>query len=342
MSTIPISETTAGALGDDERAVQGNIAARIDRLPLISTHYTYATITQLFWGIMIASDGIVALLYPFLWRPQGLITSFQFDLLLGTNIGAGILVGEYIGGYTSDRYGRRTTLVAAAITEGLFIWPIAYTHAFLWLLLWNFLFALGMGMLLASNAVYLHEIAPPNARQKLAMRCQVAAPISAALLGGVLGFYWMPDHYREFLWALSLAPIVILVPLGLFVLPESPRWLEGKGRITEADAIVKKWEQRALAKHGSLEEPAIGRHTVVQSKNVPVKEVFQGQYKKQTYLPVGGLVPGLFRARVRVQQLLHDLRRAARALDCAPSVLIHPNTAGALHHPHLLHRRCDR
>lgn len=284
MSTIPISETTAGALGDTERRVQGNIAARIDRLPLLSTHYTYATITQLFWGIMIASDGIVALLYPFLWRPGGLITSFQFDLLLGTNIGAGILVGEYIGGYTSDRFGRRTTLVAAAITEGLFIWPIAYTTTFLWLLLWNFLFALGMGMLLASNAVYLHEIAPPNARQKLAMRCQVAAPISAALLGGVLGFYWMPDHYREFLWALSLAPIVILVPLGLFVLPESPRWLEGKGRVTEADAIVTKWEQRAIAKYGTLEEPAVGRHTVVQSKHVPVKEVFQGQYKKQTYL----------------------------------------------------------
>jgi putative MFS transporter len=289
MSTIPISEnplseTTAGPLRDAERAVQGNIAARIDRLPLLSTHYAYATITQLFWGIMIASDGIVASLYPFLWAPRGLITSFQFDVLLGTNIGAGILVGEYIGGYMSDQIGRRNTLIAAAITEGLFIWPIAETNTFMWLELWNFLFALGMGMLLSCNAVYLHEIAPPNARQKLAMRCQVAAPISAALLGGVLGFFWMPDHYVRFLYVLSFAPIVILVPLALFVLPESPRWLEGKGRVAEADEIVQRWERRAVAKYGSLEAPAIGRHTVVQSKHVPVKEVFQGQYKRQTYL----------------------------------------------------------
>jgi putative MFS transporter len=285
MSTIPVSEDEAGYLAEDtERAVQGNIAARIDRLPLLGTHYVYATITQLFWGVMIASDGIVSSLYPFLWAPQGLITSFQFDVLLGTNIGAGILVGEYIGGFLSDRFGRRNTLIAAAITEGLFIWPIARTSEFWWLELWNFLFALGMGMLLSSNAVYLHEIAPPNARQKLAMRCQVAAPISSALLGGVLGYYWMPDHYQRFLYVLSAAPIVILVPLALFVLPESPRFLESKGKVAEADKIVSSWENRAVRKYGSIPEPEVGRHTVVQIKHVPVKEVFQGQYLRQTVL----------------------------------------------------------
>ena len=54
-------------------------------------------------------------------------------------------------------------------------------------------------MLLACNAVHLHEIAPPAARQKLAMRTQVLAPLSAAMLGGVLGYYWMPDQYVRYL-----------------------------------------------------------------------------------------------------------------------------------------------
>ncbi|MCW2603849.1 MAG: transporter [Pseudonocardiales bacterium] len=264
--------------------MQGNIAARIDRLPLLGRHYGYAGITQLFWGLMIASDGIVALLYPFLWKPQGLISSFEFDVLLGTNIGAGILVGEYVGGFLSDRIGRKATLVAAAVTEGLFIWPIAYTHAFWWLLLWNFLFALGMGALLATNAVYLHEIAPPANRQKLALRTQVIAPLSSAMLAGVLGYYWMPDHFKLFIWTLSLAPLVILVPLGIFVLPESPRWLESKGRIAEADRTVSKWERSAVAKYGSIPDPEVGRHTVVQTKKVPIGEVFQGSYRRQTVL----------------------------------------------------------
>src|SRR6202020_2616498 len=122
--------------------------------------------------------------YPFLYAPKHLISSFQFDVLLGTNIGAGITVGEYIGGFLSDAVGRKKTLLLAALTEGLFVWPIAFTNKFYWLWLWNFLFALGMGMVLAVNAVYIHEIAPPTDRQKLSLRTQALAPVGAALVGG--------------------------------------------------------------------------------------------------------------------------------------------------------------
>src|ERR1700744_4141038 len=97
---------------------------------------------------MIAADGLGGGLYPFIWAPKGLISSFQFDLILGSNIGVGILIGEYIGGFVSDLIGRKWTLITAALIEGLFIWPIAQTNAFGWLVLWNLLFAIGMGMLL--------------------------------------------------------------------------------------------------------------------------------------------------------------------------------------------------
>jgi putative MFS transporter len=285
LSTIPAEAGGSSPVltEPDEEIVQGTIAARIDRLPVLGYHYAYAGITQLFWGIMIAADGVVASLYPFLWAPQGLISSFQFDVLLGTNLGAGILIGEYLGGFLSDMVGRKWTLVLAALVEGLFIWPIARTDAFWWLELWNLLFALGMGMLLSANAVYIHEIAPPQSRQKLSLRTQAIAPIVAAGFGGGFSYYWVPSHYDWYLYVLSAAPIVILIPLGLFVLPESPRWLEGKGRVSEADQIVKRWENAAIAKYGQLPEPD-PTVTIVKTEHVPVKEVFTGQYKKQTFL----------------------------------------------------------
>src|ERR1700721_2406457 len=124
------AETPSATLGVGERAVAGNIAARIDRLPLTRTQYGYAAITQWFWGIMIAAAGMVAGLYPFVWAPKGPLTSFQFCLVPGSNIGVGILIGEYIGGFLSDLIGRKWTLIAAALIEGLFIWPIALPHAF--------------------------------------------------------------------------------------------------------------------------------------------------------------------------------------------------------------------
>ena len=101
-------------LGPGQRVTAGDIAARIDRLPLTRTQYGYSAITQWFWGIMIAADGLVAVLYPFVWAPKGLITSFQFDVILGANIGVGILIGEYAGGFLSDAIGRKWTLIAAA------------------------------------------------------------------------------------------------------------------------------------------------------------------------------------------------------------------------------------
>ena len=277
------AETPAGALGVGERAVAGDIAARIDRLPLTRTQYGYAAITQWFWGIMIAADGLVAGLYPFIWAPKGLITSFQFDLILGANIGVGILIGEYIGGFVSDLIGRKWTLIAAAAIEGVFIWPIALTNSFGWLLLWNLLFALGMGMLLSVHAVYLHELAPPQHRQRLAMRTQAIALSSAGLLAGITSYYWVPSHYQWWIYTLSAAPIVLCIPLGL-LMPESPRWLEGKGRVEDADRIVTKWERSAEARFGPLPAPNVGRHTVIQTKRVPAGELFSGRYRTTTIL----------------------------------------------------------
>jgi MFS family permease len=277
------SERAVETLGVGERAVAGDIAARIDRLPLTRTQYTYASITQWFWGIMIAADGLVAGLYPFIWAPKGLITSFQFDLILGANIGVGILIGEYIGGFLSDRIGRKWTLISAAFIEGLFIWPIALTNSFGWLLLWNLLFALGMGMLLSVHAVYLHELAPPQHRQRLAMRTQAIAPAAAGLLAGVTSYYWIPLHYQWWIYTLSAAPIVLCIPLGL-MMPESPRWLEGKGRVEAADRIVTKWEASAEKRFGPLPAPNLAQHTVIQTKRVPAGELFGPRYRATTLL----------------------------------------------------------
>jgi MFS family permease len=277
------SEHAVETLGVGERAVAGDIAARIDRLPLTRTQYTYASITQWFWGIMIAADGLVAGLYPFIWAPKNLITSFQFDLILGANIGVGILIGEYIGGFMSDLIGRKWTLILAALVEGLFIWPIALTNSFGWLLLWNLLFALGMGMLLSVHAVYLHELAPPQHRQRLAMRTQAIAPAAAGLLAGVTSYYWIPLHYQWWIYTLSAAPIVLCIPLGL-MMPESPRWLEGKGRIEAADRIVTKWEASAEKRTGPLPAPNLAQHTVIQTKRVPAGELFGPRYRATTLL----------------------------------------------------------
>jgi len=272
---VPEPEPTTGVRS-------GHIAARIDRLPLTRVQYLLAAITQVYWGILIDTDGLVGRLYPFVWEPRGMST-FQFSVMLAANIGVGILTGQYLGGFLSDRFGRKKVLVASAVIDALFLWPIAHTETYGWLLVWNFLYGTGLGLMLATNNVYLHEIAPPSMRHRLAMRTQLITAV-CAIIPGVLGLLFVPESWEWFIYVLVIIQLVVVTPLGLFFLPESPRWLEQKGRVEEADRIVARWEADIERRHGPLPEPDITRNPVVQTQKVPLRELFGGVYGKRILL----------------------------------------------------------
>src|ERR1700760_2342637 len=290
----------------------GDIAARIDRLPLTRVQYRLAAITQIYGGGLIATDAVVARLFPFLWAPKGLSTN-DFDFMLAANIGAGILVGEYLGGFLSDRFGRKKILVASALVDAVFLWPLGFTSSFGWLLVWNFLYATGMGFMLATNAVYLHEIAPPGHRHKIAMRTQLLTAVVIAI-PAIMAFYWVPSHYRWYLFGMVAVLVVICTPLGIFGLPESPRWLEGKGRHEEADKIVSRWEAESTRLRGPLPAPAAQAH----------------------HPAAGGLAAGLSRPRLRCHRLHAHLPGRAR-LDGPPDL---PLGRQRQHHLRADHHRC--
>src|SRR5690606_12641364 len=67
-------------------------------------------------------------------------------------------------------------------------------------------------------------------------------------------------------------------------LPESPRWLEQKGRVAEADAIVSEWERKIEARKGPLPDAHEERNPVVQTEKVPVRELFGGVYRQRVVL----------------------------------------------------------
>src|SRR5690348_9758503 len=135
----------------------GRIAARIDRLPLTWAQWRLALITQVFWGVIIAADGIPAKLYPFVWEPLGSFGVGALSVLLAIQFGVGILVGEYLIGIVADRWGRRTALLISSLTIALLLWPTALTNDFGLLLLFFGLSSIGMGGVLAVNVVYMGE-----------------------------------------------------------------------------------------------------------------------------------------------------------------------------------------
>ena len=146
----------------------------------------------------------------------------------GVALGAalyGTVLGALLGGWPTDRLGRKTTLfligvlyvlsaVGCALAGG--VWPFIAAR---------FLGGIGIGVSTVAAPLYISEIAPAAHRGRLAGMFQfnivfgiVVAFASNRLLSGTGENAWR--------WMLGVAAFPSLVYTGLcLLLPESPRWL---------------------------------------------------------------------------------------------------------------------
>jgi MFS family permease len=293
-------DTSGAAGGTGTLVVRGEMAARIDRLPLSWMHWEIAFIVQAAWAAMLATDGPALRLYPFIWEPKHLITSSQYSVLYAFEVGIGILIGGYGMGWLGDKIGRRKALMIAAVLAGAFSWPFAYVTSYPWLLVLSVFTGLGCGGALAINVVYLSEMTSPATRGRVVMGGQVLAIILLEfVLIGWIPHFMVPAHYQAFQWLLTGVCIVLILPLLYFRMPESPRWLESRERFDEARKIVEKLEARVMKRHPVLPEPDLAPHTVVAEEKTSMFAVFSKQYVYRTVfmlvvfvLLYGGIVYG--------------------------------------------------
>jgi putative MFS transporter len=278
----PAAEGMPGApAGTATTYTEGSIAARIDRLPVGWTQWRLVLLGQLMWGTVLGLDAVVGRLYPVVWKPDNFVTPLEYQLLLGFSNGLGPLIGNYVFGYLSDRYGRRKVMIAGCLVAGILYMPVAYVKSFPVLLLTVTIAAFGVGAAVCLAPTYNTEVSPPAARSRLMLGGQILSFAILIVGGTLLALYLLPQHPAIFVMVLALIPIA-MVPVIILFIPESPRWLEGHGRYAEADRIVSGWERAALRRHASLRDPDLSEYLVPVSQRVPIFEVFRGRYLSRT------------------------------------------------------------
>jgi MFS family permease len=267
-------------------ATSGRIAARIDRLPLTWVQWRLALITQLFWGVIIAADGVPGKLYPFIWGPRHAFGLGALSVLLAVGNGVGILAGEYLIGIVADRWGRRPALLLSSLAIGLLLWPTALTDNFYLLLLFFGLSSIGMGGVLAVNVVYMGEIVPPKRRGGVMLASQILAVGMFGLLGNLPAVFWVPSHYQWYIYLFSVVAVGVLAPLAIWGMPESPRWLEAHGHHDQADRVTSALEAACLRRSRliSMPEPEYAKYSVPVTEHVPLRQLLRGEYGQRTIL----------------------------------------------------------
>ena len=158
---------------------------------------------------------------------EGIIVSF---LLVGA------MVGALSGGPLSDRVGRRPTTLLAAIIFGLGALAVALAPSVVVIIIGRFLLGLGVGLASMIVPLYIAEIAPADRRGALVSLNQLMITIGI-LLSYIVGVIFTPIEGWRYMFSVALIPALILF-IGMFSLPESPRWLFEHGQRDKARSVL--------------------------------------------------------------------------------------------------------
>ncbi|XP_074038898.1 organic cation transporter protein isoform X2 [Leptinotarsa decemlineata] len=146
----------------------------------------------------------------------------------------GILFGNMIFGYLSDRFGRRNPLVCAVIIQGMCGLSAAFSPWFSLFLVMRFLAALATGGTMITSFVLIMEIVGTQWRTVVGILYQI--PFNLGHLLMPLISYYQRD-WRSFQAAIS-APSLALI-IYFWILPESPRWQLAMGNKESALKTLK-------------------------------------------------------------------------------------------------------
>ncbi len=266
------------AVGGTTVVIPGEMAARVDRLPMSRMAWELALLVQVGWACSASVAGISARLYPFIWLPRHVMTSFEYSVLYALGTGISVLIGGYAIGWLSDRIGRRKALILSSVLAGVFTWPFGYVMDYPALVVLSIADTLGFAGYLAVNVVYMSEIMGPAVRSKVIRSAQVLAIfLLSVVLSSLIPHYWIPGQYRRYLWLLAGLNIVVALALS-WRIPESPRWLEARECRDQARTIVERMEARVTKRHPVLPEPDLTLHQVVAEEKTRWLAPFGRQY----------------------------------------------------------------
>jgi putative MFS transporter len=209
----------------------------------------------------------------------GMIVTFQLQPqqagFLASSVFYGMLIGTLFIGPLVDKVGRKRGLTISIAVYSCFSLACALATSYNQLVWFRILQGVGLGAEVPVTLIYVSEFMPTKYRGRsvtFATFFWTGGSMAAALLGLVLvpAFGWQSMFIAGFIPALLLLPIWSLVP-------ESVRFLVGKGKLDEAERIVDKLSTISTSQ---IEEQGdqVSVKAFAPEKKVPLSQVFKGKY----------------------------------------------------------------
>ena len=191
----------------------------------------------------------------------------------------GLMIGALVFGPLADRIGRKKIIILSTLAFGVGALITALANDVNTLLAIRFLTGLGLGGAMPNTVALTSEFSPHRRRSTMVMVMFVGFSIGAAL-GGLLAAALIPHFGWRSVFIVGGAAPLALVPILMWRLPESVRYLALSGRaearVAELLAFVNPRAAFAVGTSFVVDEPVL--------KGIPVQHLFRGGRTLSTLL----------------------------------------------------------
>jgi len=221
------------------------IPARIERLPYSRFHRRLLWLGGLGYVFDAMDAAVLAFMLPVL-RTQWHLSSVQTGVL-GSGTFIGYFFGAAVAGILGDVIGRRTVMVSSLIIYCIASLISATAQDWGFFMAMRIIAGIGTGGESAIVAPFLSEFVARKYRGTFtgSLAGFFSLGFVAAAVLGYLVIPLAPNAWRV-VSVVTALPVVMLL-WWRRALPESPRWLESRGRVAEAAAIVDRMEAEVRA-----------------------------------------------------------------------------------------------
>jgi sugar porter (SP) family MFS transporter len=164
--------------------------------------------------------------------------SAGMEEIVVSSVLVGSLAGAVAGGMLADRLGRRKLLIVTAIVFGLGALGAALAPGTAWLIVARIIAGAAIGVASFVAPLYISEIAPVAIRGKLVSINQVALT-SGIVISYLIDYAFAGSQEWRWMFAMAVVPAAAF-GIGLLFIPDSPRWLAGRGHTDKARAVLKR------------------------------------------------------------------------------------------------------
>ncbi|MFD1554892.1 MFS transporter [Paraburkholderia silviterrae] len=261
---------------------RASAAARLERLPFSGYHKLIFLIIALAFFFDSVDLGTMTFVLGSIKKEFGL-SSAQAGLVASASF-FGMTLGAAAAGLLADRFGRRPVFQWSMVLWGIASYLCSTAHDVNSLIGYRVLLGFGMGMEFPIAQALLSEFVPSAQRGRMVALMDGFWPLGF-ITAGIVAYFVLPALGWRTVFALLAIPAVFVLVVRRIV-PESPRWLEHRGRLADADRVVSDVEARVMRAAGLASLPAPAPEPLAQTapkhRRSALREIWSPAYRRRT------------------------------------------------------------